>query len=34
MSDFNKELFGEFVARIGCGCAVLAIIVLIVTMLW
>jgi hypothetical protein len=35
MSDINKNAFGELVARVGCGLAVLAIAVLFLSMfLW
>jgi len=34
MSKFNKKAFGEMVGRVGCGFAVLAIIILILSMLW
>lgn len=34
MSEFNKGAFGELVGRIGCGVAVLAIALLILSLLW
>jgi hypothetical protein len=34
MSDYNKDAFGELVGRVGCGFAMLAIIVLILSILW
>ena len=34
MSDINKSAFGELVARVVCGLAVLAIVFLILSVLW
>lgn len=34
MSEFNKGAFGELVGRIGCGFAILAIAILILSLLW
>lgn len=34
MSEFNKGAFGELVGRAGCGFAVLAIAILLLSMLW
>ena len=34
MSEFNKGAFGELVGRIGCGFAILAITILILSLLW
>lgn len=34
MSEFNKSAFGELAARIVFGCAIVAIVILILSMLW
>lgn len=34
MSEFNKSAFGELVARVGCGFAIAAIAILILSLLW
>lgn len=34
MSKFNKGAFGELVGRVGCGIAVLAAVLLILSLLW
>jgi hypothetical protein len=34
MSEFNRGAFGELVGRVGCGLAIAAVVILILSLLW